>query len=215
MERNPYAPPTAEVDGVEEPSAFDFSSTLDYSFSPKHLWWAGVCCILGVILMPLYFALIYFAQTIPALKLPSIATLYVMSALSIYVYLIFKRLLNQKSGYRAANLAISLYIVATIISTLTAPFNNATEASMVNTLLSIGELVLFGAIAIYLGIKLLRCEDPLFGQTKLIAYLTLGMGITIASVILVLFGFLISVALSFAMAILFFRASKALEKAQA
>jgi hypothetical protein len=214
MTHNPYAPPTVQVDGVEEITAFDFSNTADYSFTPKQLWWAGIFCVLGVILTPIYFALVYFAQSIPSLKFPWIATAYINTALSIYVYLILKKLLNEKSGYRAANLAISLFILASIVSALTAPLNNAAETSMFYTWLSIAELVVFGGLAIYLGIKLLRCEDVLFGQIKTIAYLTIAMGITMASVVLVLFSFLISVALSIAMAILFFRASQALAKVQ-
>ena len=215
MAHNPYTPPTVQVDDVEAKSAFDFSTTLDYSFTPKHLWWAGVCCVLGVVLTPIYFALVYFAQSMPAIKSISLATVYVMTALSIYVYLIFKRLLNQKSGYHAANLAISLYIVASIVSALTAPLTNGADTSLFNTLLSIGELVVYGGLAIYLGIKLLRCEDALFGQNKQIAYLTLAIGITMVTVVLAPFGILLTIPLGISMAIMFFRANKSLIKAQA
>ena len=41
MSHNPYTPPTSQVDGVVEKTAFDFSATADYSFTPKQLWWAG------------------------------------------------------------------------------------------------------------------------------------------------------------------------------
>lgn len=214
MPHNPYAPPTVPVDGIEEKTAFDFSATAEYSFTPKQLRWAGICCVFGVVLTPIYFALVYFEQSIPALHLASIATLYAMVALSIYVYLVFKKLLHEKSGYRAANLAISLYILASIISALSAPFNSAAEISLFYTMRSIGALVLFGGLAIYLGIKLLRCADNLFGQSKPIAYRTLAMGIATASVLL-LFGFLLSIALGIAIAVLFFRASTARTAVQA
>jgi hypothetical protein len=55
----------------------------------------------------------------------------------------------------------------------------------------------------------------LFGQAKQIAYLTIAMGIALASVVLVLFGVLLSMPLGIAMARMFFRASQALEKVQA
>ena len=215
MPHNPYTPPTAQVDGVVEKTAFDFSNMIDYSFTPKQLWWAGICCVFGVLLAIPYLAMAVMVESIPALKSILVITIFVMTALSIYAYLIFKKLLSEKSGYRAANLGISLYIVASIITALTAPFTNSADNSMFTTVLSVVELIAFGGLAIYLGIKLLRCEDPLFGQIKPIAYLTLAMGITLASVILALLGVLISFALGIAMALMFFRASKALAMVQA
>jgi hypothetical protein len=214
MPHNPYAPPTAPVDGVEEKTAFDFSESADYSFTPKQLWWAGVGCLLSVALTPLYFFFIFTAPSVPVLKDFSVATAFVMTGLTIYIYLIFKKLLNEKSGYRGANLAISLYILMSILSALAAPFSNDTDTSLTTTLIAVGEIVLVGIIAIYLGIQLLRCEDPLFEQKKAIAYLTIAIGITLVSVVLAMLGVLISLVLGVVMAILFFRASKALAKAQ-
>lgn len=214
MPHNPYTPPTAQVDGVEEKTAFDFSGNADYSFTPKQLWWAGVFCLLSVVLTPVYFFFIFTAPSVPVLKDFSVATAFVMTGLTIYIYLLFKKLLNEKSGFHAANLAISLYILISIISALAAPFGSSTDTSLTTTLIAVGELVLGGSIAIYLGIQLLRCEDPLFGQSKPIAYLTIATGITLASVVLALLGVLISIVLGIVMAILFFRASKALTQVQ-
>jgi len=214
MPHNPYSPPTAQVDGVEERTAFDFSDRTDYSFTSKQLWWAGVCCILGVVLTPIYFFFIFSASSVPVLKDLSIAIAYVMTGLTIYIYFIFKKLLNEKSDFRAANLAISLYILMSIISAVLTPFNNSAAPSLTATLLSVGELFLVGIIAIYQGIQLLRCEDPMFGQIKPVAYLTLATGITLASIVLALLGVLISIALGIVMALMFFRASKALAKVQ-
>ena len=214
MSHNPYAPPTAKVDGVEEKTVFDFAQDSDYSFTPKQLWWAGVCSLLGVALTPLYFFFIFSAPSVPVLKDFSVATAFVMTGLAIYIYLIFKKLLNEKSGFRAANLAISLYLLMSILSALATPFSNSADTSLTTTLIAVGGLVLVGIIAIYLGIQLLRCEDPMFGQMKLIAYLTLAIGITLVSVVLAMLGVLISIVLGMVMAIMFFRASKALAKAQ-
>ncbi len=214
MPHNPYSPPSAPVDGVEEKTAFDFSDKVDYSFTAKQLWWAGVCCLLSVVLTPLYFFFIFTASTVPVLKDFSVAMAFVMTGLTIYIYLLFKKLLNEKSNFRAANLAISLYILISIISALAAPFSNSTDTSLTTTLIAVGELFLVGSIAIYLGIQLLRCEDPLFGQNKPIAYLTIAIGITLASVVLAMLGVLISLVLGIVMSIMFFRASKALAKVQ-
>ncbi len=213
MSHNPYTPPTSQLDGVVEKTAFDFSSTADYSFTPKQLWWAGACCVFGVVLAIPYFATIFMEST-PALEFASMATLFVLVALSIYVYLIFKKLLTEKSGYRAANLGISLYILASILAALTAPFTNNTEASLTTTVVTVIELMVSGSITIYIGIQLLRCEDPLFGQGKRVAYLTLATGITMTSVILAPIGVFVSFALEIAMAIMFFRASHALAEVQ-
>lgn len=214
MPHNPYAPPTAEVDGVEEKTAYDFRGENSYSFTSKQLWWAGASCVLSILLTPLYFYFIFAAQSIPVLKDFSIATAYVMTGLTIYIYLIFKKLLNEKSGFRAANLGLSLYIVMSIISALAAPLTNSGDTSLTATLLSIGELLVFGIVTIYLGIQLLRCEDPMFGQMKRVAYLTLAIGITLASVLFALLGVVLSIVLGIVMARLFFRASKALAKVQ-
>ena len=215
MERNPYTPPTSQVDGVEEKTPFDFSNTVEYSFTPKQLWWAGTCSVLGVLLTIPYFVLAFMAESKPALKFISLATAYAMTLLSIYVYLIFKKLLIEKSHYRGASLGISLYIVASIVTVLTAPLFDSESPSNFNTILSVAQLVLYGALTIYLGVQLLRCEDALFGQGKQIAYLTIAVGIALASVVLVLFGILLSLPLGIAMAKMFFSASKALEKVQA
>lgn len=215
MPHNPYTPPTAQVDDAAEKTPFDFSSTVDYSFTPKQLWWAGSCSLLGVLLTIPYFVLAFMAESKPALKFVSLATAYAMTILSIYVYLIFKKLLIEKSHYRAASLAISLYILASIVTVLTAPLLDSENPSSFATTLSVAQLALFGALTIYLGVKLLRCEDGLFGQSKQIAYLTIAMGISLASVILVLFGILLSLPLGIAMAKMFFSASKALEKVHA
>lgn len=215
MSHDPYTPPTSRVDGAEEKTPYDFSSTDDYTFTPKQLWWAGLCSVLGVVLTIPYMALALLAEPTPTLKFLSLATAYAMTLLSIYVYLMFKKLLVEKSRYRAASLAISLYILASIVTALTAPLFDSENPSTFTTVLSVAQLVVFGAIAIYLGVQLLRCEDGLFGQGKQIAYLTIAMGIALASVLLVFFGILLSLPLGIAMARMFFSASKALEKAQA
>ena len=171
--------------------------------------------MLSVLLTVPYFILAFLAESKPALKFVSLATAYAMTLLSIYVYLIFKKLLIEKSRYRGASLAISLYILVSIVTALTAPLFDSENPTAFATVLSVAQLALFGAIAIYLGVQLLRCEDGLFGQAKQIAYLTIAMGIALASVLLVLFGVLLSMPLGIAMAKMFFRASQALEKAQA
>ena len=214
MSYNPSTPPSADVDGVLEKTPFDFSAQVEYSFTPQQLWWAGVCCVLGVVLTLPYFVLVYMTESMPALKFASLATAYVMTTLSIYVYLIFKKLLIEKSRYRGASLAISIYIVASIVTVLTAPFYDNENPSTLITVVSVAQLVVFGGLAIYLGVMLLRCEDPLFGQLKTVAYLTIAMGIALTSVVLALLGILLSFPLGIALAKLFFRASKALTQAR-
>ena len=215
MSGNPYAPPTAKVDGVPEKTAFDFVAETDYSITPKQLWWAGACCSLSVLLSPIYLYFLLTAPSIPVLKdISQFISIFILG-LAIYVYLILKKLLIEKSSYRAANLAISLYIFVSIISGVLGFFSpSAAQGSATFDLLSVGELLLFGAASIYLGLQLLRCEDPLFGQRKPVAYLTLAMGITVATVFLALLGILISIVLDIAMALLFFRASRALSQVQ-
>lgn len=215
MAYNPYTPPVAQVDGVEEKTEFDFSGTASYSFTPRQLWWAGIACVLSIVLTIPYFILVAMAASIPGLKFALAASIFAMTAISIYAYIIFKKLLNEKSGYRGANLGISLFILISIVFGITSMVTHDASNTLPVIILSVAELLIFGGVAIYLGIKLLQCADPLFGQNKPIAYLTLAMGITFASVVLVLFGLLVSFALYIVMAIMFFRASKALAKTQA
>ena len=215
MPHNPYAPPVAQVGGVEEKTEFDFSGTAPYSFTPRQLWWAGIGCVLTVVLTIPYFILVAMAESMPGLKFALAASIFAMTAISIYIYIIFKKILNEKSSYRGANLAITLYILFSIVSAITSMVTHGASNTLPVIVLSVAELLIFGGVAIYLGIKLLHCTDPLFGQIKPIAYLTLAMGITFASVVLMLLGVLVSFAFYIVMAIMFFRASKALTKAQA
>ena len=215
MPHNPYSPPTAQVDGVEENTPFDFSESVGYSFTPRQLWWAGVCCILGIVLT---FPMLYFGymETInPIWNYASLSTIYIATFLTIYVYIIFKKILTEKSLHCAANLAISLYIISSVISALMASLaDDRSNTSLFTSPLWVAEYVISGLIHIYLGIKLLRCEDLLFGLSKTIAYLSIAVGITTASVVLVPIGLFVSIALEISMALMFFRASKALTKVQ-
>jgi len=211
MPHNPYTPPTSQVEGAEEKTPFDFSGSTTYSITPRQLWLAGMCSILGILLTPPYVYFVFMKATNPAFNGAALTSLFVLTALSVYTYIIFKKLLNEKSHFRAANLGISLCILASVISALVEPFINHGETISTYTAI---ELVVFGVLLIYLGLMLLRCEDALFGQMKLIAYLTIASGITTASIVLTFLAVLLSFPLGIATAKLFFRASKALAQVQ-
>ena len=68
-----------------------------------------------------------------------------------------------------------------------------------------------GVIYVFLGIKLLNCEDNLFGYLKPFSYLTIATGIMTAVVVLVFFGFITAIISDIILALIFFKAAKLMQ----
>lgn len=127
----------------------------------------------------------------------------------VYVMVIFKRLLNQKASFYDVDkyiiFSIWLNILITIISIIALPF---TQLEEIMGILSVVILIPFGVIFTVFAIKLLNCDDNLFGYLKPFSYLTIASGIMIATVILLPFGLITSIISDIILAIIFFKASK-------
>lgn len=127
----------------------------------------------------------------------------------VYVMVIFKRLLNQKASFYDVDkyiiFSIWINILITIISIVALPF---TQLEEITGILAVVFLIVFGVIYTVFGIKLLNCDDDLFGYLKSFSYLTIISAIMIATIILMPFGIITSTISDIVLAIIFFKASK-------
>jgi len=130
-------------------------------------------------------------------------------AISVYVLIIFKRLLNQKANFydvdRYIEFIIWVNIASAALHIITLPFKEAQE-TMGTVFLIL--LVLIGIIMVLFGLKLLKCADDLYGYLKTYSYLTIASGIMIAIFILALFGIIISLISDVILALIFFKSAK-------
>ncbi len=133
-------------------------------------------------------------------------------AIYVYIFITFKRLLNQKAGFydvdKYITFLIWINIIITAVSIITLPFAKAQEIIGIALIIL---LIPFGIIYVVFGIKLLNCEDNLFGYLKPFSYLTIATGIMITVVVLMLFGMITSIISDVILALIFFKAAKLLQ----
>lgn len=130
----------------------------------------------------------------------------------VYIFIILKRLLNEKAAFHDVDKYITFLIwinvVIMVISVITLPFTEAQE------IIGIGILVLLiplGIIYVVFGIKLLNCEDNLFGYLRPFSYMIIATGIMTAVVVLILFGMITSIISDVMLALIFFKAAKLMQ----
>jgi hypothetical protein len=130
-------------------------------------------------------------------------------AISVYVLIMFKRLLNQKASFydvdRYIDFIIWVNIASAALQIITLPMKGAQET--IGTVFLI-LLVLIGIILVLFGVKLQKCNDDLFGYLKPYSYLTIASGVMIAIYILALFGIIISLICDVILALIFFKSAK-------
>jgi hypothetical protein len=135
--------------------------------------------------------------------------------LYVYIFLVFRRLLNEKSGFhevdRYITTLIALNVVLTALCLLMLLFPELEETASIVVLVL---MVPMGVVATIFGIKLLNCSDNLFGYLKPFAYLNLATGLMLVSVFLMLFTMLTSIAADVVLAIIFFNSANLMEKEQ-
>ncbi len=127
----------------------------------------------------------------------------------VYILIALKRLLNQKASFHDVDnyimFSVWLSIAITTISIIALPFTEAQK------IIGLGTLVLiipFGIIYVVFGIKLLNCEDDLFGYLKPLSYLTIATGFMTAVVVLMLLGMLTAMISDVILALIFFKSAK-------
>ena len=69
-------------------------------------------------------------------------------------------------------------------------------------------LILLGNLTVVYGVKLLSCDDALFGHLKMLAYLNIAGGILAGSVVLAVIAPIATAAAAVVAALVFFKSSK-------
>lgn len=132
--------------------------------------------------------------------------------LYVYIFVMFRRLLNERAGFHDADAYVTFLIwtnvAITLVSVVTLPFPETMDA------VGIGSVVLlipFGIVYVVFGIKLLNCDDGLFGYLKPFSYLTIATGVMVAIVVTVFLGMVTSIISDIFLALIFFKAAKAVQ----
>ncbi len=132
--------------------------------------------------------------------------------ISVYLFVMFKRLLNQKASFHEVDTYINLLIWLTIahmaLNVIALPFTEAKE------LLEMGMyflLIPIGLIHVVFGAKLLKSEDNLFGYLKPLSYLTIATGIMMALIVLALFAMITCIIGNVILALVFFKSAKLIQ----
>lgn len=132
--------------------------------------------------------------------------------LYVYIFLMLKRLLNEKAGFHGVDglitTLIALNIVVTLLSALILPLP---EKEVTISIVVLVLLVPIGILSAVFGFKLLNCPDDLFGYRKTFAYLIIATGVMLATVFLMLFSMLTSIAADVVLALIFFKSAKLME----
>lgn len=130
----------------------------------------------------------------------------------VYIFVMLKRLLNEKAAFHDADKYITFLVwtnvVITVISVIALPFPEAQEVVGAGIIYL---MVPLGVIYVVFGIKLLNCEDNLFGYLKPFSYLTIATGIMTAVVVLVFFGFITAIISDIILALIFFKAANLMQ----
>lgn len=130
------------------------------------------------------------------------------SALFVYIFVMIRRLLNEKAGFHGADryitTIIALNVVIVVLAALTSIFPGA---EVVISMAVLVMLVPAGVVTVIFGVKLLECPDDLFGYLKPFAYLTIASGVMLATIFLMLFAMLTSIATDIVLALIFFKSA--------
>jgi hypothetical protein len=179
----------------------------------KNLTFAGWLSIAGAVMAIPLVALGVMAGMAgdESVAMPYLQAFLSMGALIIYVYIfvMFRRLLNEKAGFHKADKYITLLIwfnvIVTVISVILIPVTEAQDVIGIAVLLL---LIPLGIVYVVVGVKLLHCEDDLFGYLKPFSYLTIATGVMTAVVVLMLLGVVTSIIADVLLAVIFFKAAK-------
>jgi hypothetical protein len=134
------------------------------------------------------------------------------TALFVYIFVMIRRLLNEKAGFHGADRYITTIIALNVVIALLAALASIfPEAEEVISMVVLVMVVPAGVVSVIFGVKLLKCPDDLFGYLKPFAYLTIASGVMLATVILMLFAMLTSIAADIVLALIFFKSAKFME----
>jgi len=172
----------------------------------------------AVILIPtigLAIFLNYIAGSVSLVNLFQMLLSILFCVLGVYILIRFRKLLNvHYQFYEADNMILTLIwinIIFTVSGFLKYIFPEAAIAKLITDILGMALFYLMGIINIIFGVRILKLKDNLFGLRNPFAYMTIGSGVGIVSLVLMPFGLLAAVAAYIIQGIIFLRAAEDVE----
>lgn len=126
-----------------------------------------------------------------------------------YAYFTLRDLLQHYHSFHLADTPISIIVginvFSAILQALAFIFSDTRELSSTLALLS---LIPYGIASIVLGLRLLKLKAPLSGLRSALSYLFIFTGVAVTSIVLLLPGILLGIALDIVLGIVLIRASE-------
>jgi len=176
---------------------------------------AGWLAIIGALLMvPLTVATVILEKMSGGHLLFSIINIgkyFLSMAVTVYIFYMFRKLLNDRYNFNQVNWIITVFIIYSILTffvSLLAIVPDLKLAVMIGILVM---MVPFGVLNIIFGVRMLKLQDDLFGLLKPFAYLYIAAGICAVSVILMPLGMLVAIATLFIEGMIFLRTKEQVE----
>jgi hypothetical protein len=176
---------------------------------------AGWLSIAGAVLMvPLVVSTIFVekmsAGALWVIVLIS-AKLVVSMLVSVYIYCMFKKLLNERYKFHRVDTLILIFIGATILYFILGVMGLFPQMERTMAVISMALFVPFGVVNILLGVNILKLDDDLFGFLKPYAYLTITAGVFAVTLVLAPLGMLAAITTLFIQGMIFLRVKEQLE----
>lgn len=166
--------------------------------------------VMAILTLPLLTLAVFsglLAKTHPELQTISVILEIAISIIGVYVFLATKHLLNNFANYYALDRIINILIFLTIASIALPLFRlfNLWSPSL-RLAIDIGFIFIIGVIQLIFGLKLLKCDNNLFGHKKILSYLSIIAGGLAVTVILSPMAMLVGIAMDIYLAKIFFDA---------
>ena len=157
----------------------------------------------------------YIARSYPAVNILQILLSLLFCVLGVYIFYVFKKLLNIRYQFHLVDNLIMALIWINIIITIKGFLRYIIPAvGVLRLVLGIIVMSLFyimGIINIVFGVRLLKLKDDIFGLLKPFAYTNIVAGVCIVSILLMPFGLLAAVTAYIIQGIIFLRAAEDVE----
>jgi len=214
-DHDPYSAPRSPVlSSADDP--YRFQPDRHYDLGVGELRLAGWFAVLSAALTIPYYLLWFEVSTASSHPLQELATLagLLLTAIALYMLSRFRRLLNEKSRFSAADspiqwiifLAVGLAVLSVLITVL--------PDSAVLQVVSFLASVVYGVALIRLGRTLRQCRDSLYGKLPMLAVLTIASGGLIASVVLAFLSAFTSLVVDILFGVVFFNAAQELAESR-
>jgi len=151
----------------------------------------------------------------PALYLIRVPMMLMVSAIGVYLAVIFRKMLNERFSFHGIDRLITLSIIGTLMLTglhVTNYFlqygSHSSDPNWILVVFAILIVVLLGIVQIFIASKLLDLKEDLFGFRNTYAYTTFISGICTASIIFSPISLVLTVGLYIIEGMIFLRAAE-------